>query len=112
MPISTRKFAALLMLYPTETLDLLPPDERFDTHFEHQKRKKDRAPQRKRKKKSPRNGLFKPFLGLFGLAGAEGLEPSARGFGDRSKPRKPHRYADLREKRALVTAKKQLLMLF
>jgi len=41
----------------------------------------DRAPWRKHKKKSPRNGLFKPFLGLLSLAGAEGLEPSARGFG-------------------------------
>ena len=37
--------------------------------------------ERKSRKKSPRNGLFKPFLGLSSLAGAEGLEPSARGFG-------------------------------
>jgi len=31
--------------------------------------------------KSPKKGLFKPFFGLLSLAGAEGLEPSARGFG-------------------------------
>ena len=33
------------------------------------------------KKKSPTNGLTQPFVGLSVLAGAEGLEPSARGFG-------------------------------
>ena len=34
-------------------------------------------------RKTPENGLNKPFFGLLSLAGAEGLEPSARGFGDR-----------------------------
>jgi len=33
------------------------------------------------KRKSPKNGLSKPFLRHHTLAGAEGLEPSARGFG-------------------------------
>ena len=36
-PISTRKNDALLMLYPTETLDLLPPDAQIDAHLKHQK---------------------------------------------------------------------------
>ena len=35
------------------------------------------------KRKSLKYGLFKPFLRLLDVAGAEGLEPSARGFGDR-----------------------------
>jgi len=33
------------------------------------------------KRKSLKNGLSKPFLRHHTLAGAEGLEPSARGFG-------------------------------
>ena len=37
LPDSTRKIAALLMLYPTETLDLLPPDAQIDAHLKHQK---------------------------------------------------------------------------
>ena len=37
LPISTRKNDALLMLYQTETLDLLPPDEQIDAHLRHQK---------------------------------------------------------------------------
>ena len=36
-PISTRKTDALLMLYPTETLDWLPPDAQIDAHLKHQK---------------------------------------------------------------------------
>ena len=59
----------------------------FAAHFEHQKGNfRPRAVSFSRensKEKSPKNGLFKPFFGLFSLAGAEGLEPSARGFGDR-----------------------------
>ena len=34
-----------------------------------------------KQKKNPRNDLSKPFLGTKDVAGAEGLEPSARGFG-------------------------------
>ena len=37
LPISTRKNDALLMLYQTETLDLLPPDAQIDAHLKHQK---------------------------------------------------------------------------
>lgn len=37
LPISTRKNDALLMLYSTETLDLLPPDAQIDAHLKHQK---------------------------------------------------------------------------
>ena len=33
----TEKIDALLMLYPTETLDLLPPDAQIDAHLKHQK---------------------------------------------------------------------------
>ena len=39
----------------------------------------DRAPYIKLYQKNGLNAVFKPFV----LAGAEGLEPSARGFGDR-----------------------------
>ncbi|WP_216524247.1 hypothetical protein [Lachnoclostridium sp. MSJ-17] len=57
----------------------------FAAHFEHQKGNfRPRAVSFSRensKEKSPKNGLFKPFFGLLSLAGAEGLEPSARGFG-------------------------------
>ena len=35
--ISTRKNDALLMLYQTETLDLLPLDAQIDAHLKHQK---------------------------------------------------------------------------
>ena len=67
MTIAKQKNDALLMLYPTETLDWLSPDAQIDAHLKHQK--------------TPENGLFKPFSGVFLMAGAEGLEPSARGFG-------------------------------
>ena len=33
----TEKIDALLMLYPTETLDLLSPDAQIDAHLKHQK---------------------------------------------------------------------------
>ena len=36
-PISTRKTDALLMLYPTETLDLLTLFAQIDAHLKHQK---------------------------------------------------------------------------
>ena len=71
------------MLYPTETLDLLPPDAQIDAHLSIKRAFSDRAPWQKRKNKTPENGLFKPFSGVFLMAGAEGFEPSARGFGDR-----------------------------
>ena len=68
------------MLYPTETLDWLSPDAQIDAHLKHQKGIfRPRAV--KKRKKTPENGLFKPFSGVFLMAGAEGLEPSARGFG-------------------------------
>ena len=69
------------MLYRTETLDLLPPDALLLLILSVKKGVSDRAPWRKRKDKTPENGLFKPFSGVFLMAGAEGLEPSARGFG-------------------------------
>lgn len=57
----------------------------FAAHFERQKGsfrpRAVRFSSENIKKKSPKNGLFKPFFGLLSLAGAEGLEPSARGFG-------------------------------
>ena len=40
--------------------------------------------------------MFKPFLGLSSLAGAEGLEPSARGFGANVESKKAHIYADFK----------------
>jgi hypothetical protein len=43
------------------------------------------------KRKSLKNGLSKPFLRHLTLAGAEGLEPSARGFGATVESSKPHR---------------------
>jgi len=41
----------------------------------------DRAPPTKSTEKTPKNGGLKPILGAVSVAGAEGLEPSARGFG-------------------------------
>ena len=35
--VNILKIDALLMLYPTETLDLLPPVEQIDAHLKHQK---------------------------------------------------------------------------
>ncbi len=43
----------------------------------------DRVPPTKNTAKSPKNGGLEPILGAVSVAGAEGLEPSARGFGDR-----------------------------
>ena len=83
MTIAKQKNDALLMLYPTETLDLLTLFAQIDAHLKHQKSIFRPRAAEKTQKKSPKNGLFKPFLGLLSLAGAEGLEPSARGFGDR-----------------------------
>lgn len=37
LPFLVYKIDALLMLYPTETLDLLPPDAQIDAHLKHQK---------------------------------------------------------------------------
>ena len=37
LPISTRKIDALLMLYQTETLDLLTLFAQIDAHLKHQK---------------------------------------------------------------------------
>ena len=53
------------MLYPTETLDLLPPDAQIDAHLKHQMGISRPRAVAKTQKESPRNGLFKPFLGLF-----------------------------------------------
>ena len=44
LPISTRKNDALLMLYPTETLDLLPPDEHLLLFLSVKTVFSDRAP--------------------------------------------------------------------
>ncbi len=41
----------------------------------------DRAPPTKNTAKAPKNGGLEPILGAVLVAGAEGLEPSARGFG-------------------------------
>ena len=81
MLISTRKNDALLMLYHTETLDLLTLFAQIDAHLKHQKGISRPRTVEKHKNKTPENGLFKPFSGVFLMAGAEGLEPSARGFG-------------------------------
>lgn len=54
--IATKKhsdFAALLMLYLTERLELLAAYAQIDAHFEHQKRKmKPRAVEKTEKEKS------------------------------------------------------------
>jgi hypothetical protein len=47
------------------------------------------------KRKSLKNGLSKPFLRHHTLAGAEGLEPSARGFGATVESSKLHRQATI-----------------
>ena len=75
LPISTRKNDALLMLYPTETLDLLPPDAQIDAHLKHQMGISRPRAVAKTQKESPRNGLFKPFLGLFVWQGQKDLNP-------------------------------------
>ncbi len=41
----------------------------------------DRVPSTKKTEKAPKNGGLEPILGAISVAGAEGLEPSARGFG-------------------------------
>ena len=78
------------MLYPTETLDLLPPVEQIDAHLKHQKSifrpradgfLKEKAERKVREMACSSRFSDFPFLGLSSLAGAEGLEPSARGFG-------------------------------
>ncbi len=40
-----------------------------------------RAPRAKNTEKAPKNGGLEPILGAILVAGAEGLEPSARGVG-------------------------------
>ena len=75
LPISTRKNDALLMLYSTETLDLLPPDAQIDAHLKHQMGISRPRAVAKTQKESPRNGLFKPFLGLFVWQGQKDLNP-------------------------------------
>ena len=57
LPISTRKNDALLMLYPTETLDLLPPDAQIDAHLKHQKGIFRPRAVRKRENKNSRKWL-------------------------------------------------------
>ena len=69
------KFAALLMLYPTERLDLLAADAQIDARLKHQKQKMRPRAEEKVQKEKPRNGLFKPFLGLFVWQGQKDLNP-------------------------------------
>ncbi len=45
------------------------------------KRNPDRVPPTKNTEKAPKNGDLEPILGAISVAGAEGLELSARGFG-------------------------------
>ena len=52
-PKKNSKFAALLMLYPTERLELLVADARIDAHFEHQKRKSRPRAVKKTEKEKP-----------------------------------------------------------
>ena len=63
---------ALLMMYPTERVELLAVDAQIDAHLKHQKSIFRPRAAEKTQKESPKNGLFKPFLGLLSLAGAEG----------------------------------------
>ena len=53
LPISTRKIDALLMLYQTETLDLLTLFAQIDAHLKHQKSIfRPRAAEKTQKEKS------------------------------------------------------------
>ena len=53
LPDSTRKIAALLMLYPTERVELLAVDAQIDAHFKHQMRKmRPRAVEKTQKQNS------------------------------------------------------------
>ena len=53
VPKKDSKFAALLMLYPTERLELLAANAQNDARFEHQKRKsRPRAAEKTKKEKS------------------------------------------------------------
>ena len=53
LPIPAQEVDALLMLYPTETLDLLPPDAQIDAHLKHQKSIfRPRAAEKTQKEKS------------------------------------------------------------
>ena len=68
------------MMQQTESLSPDAAGWEIDASFEHQFAAKQtvRCPQ-KRKEKALKPSDFKAFP----MAGAEGLEPSARGFGDR-----------------------------
>ena len=70
-------FDATLMMQQTETLELLASVEHFDAKIERQNRKIRPCSVHINILKNGLNAVFKPFL----MAGAEGLEPSARGFG-------------------------------
>ena len=60
------------MMYPTERVELLAVDAQIDAHLKHQMGISRPRAVAKTQKESPKNGLFKPFLGLLSLAGAEG----------------------------------------
>ena len=57
LPIPAQEVDALLMLYPTETLDLLPPDAQIDAHLKHQKGIFRPRAVRKRENKNSRKWL-------------------------------------------------------
>ena len=68
MLISTRKNDALLMLCPTERVELLAANAQIDAHLKHQKGISRPRTVEKQKNKTPENGLFKPFSGVFLMA--------------------------------------------
>ena len=70
------------MLYPTETLDLLPPVEQIDAHLKHQKSifrpRADGFLKEKAERKVREMACSSHFSDFIGLAGAEGLEAEQR----------------------------------
>ena len=71
---------ALLMMWQTKSLQTVGSRCEIDARFEHQ----NAAKQTERRAGKIQEKRLKPaWLSRFSLAGAEGLEPSARGFGDR-----------------------------
>ena len=71
---------ALLMLYEADRLIYWTKLNILMLGLSIKTDKTNRVPRAKSKTKNGLNSVFKPF---FLLAGAEGFEPSARGFGDR-----------------------------
>ena len=100
LPIPAQEVDALLMLYPTETLDLLPPDALLLLILSIKKGISDRAPWdfqvRTTKRKVRKMACTSRFSDFWVWQGQKDLNPRHAVLEAMYRARKAHRYADFK----------------